>query len=277
MPSLDRRTFLAGAAGAATAAGIGAVLPGNAVASPALDGGSTGLQTIGAPGLVGIEAPAGSSQAVGEVRFALPGGWSDWMRLPGADGGPDSGGRTASGPLPTPDGASGFEVRAPEGSRPVYAGTAAAENPSPYEVEGRTQVPGVAQYALLPTVDVYGIPVVPRPAWGADESIMGWGPSFRRAQVITVHHSVTPASWDPAATMRGFQRYHSITNGWGDLGYNLVIDPSGQVYEGRFTGGWPVFAGPTPAGIAPNVVRMSVGLEHVEDLKADIENALRTL
>jgi len=30
--------------------------------------------------------------------------------------------------------------------------------------------------------------------------------------------------------------FHSITRGWGDIGYNYVIDPLGNVYEGRYGG-----------------------------------------
>lgn len=256
---LDRRRFLGTTGAAAAAVGLAAALPGTAAAQVPLlgDSGSTGLQPIEGPGLVGLRAPGGSTEALGEARFALPTGWSEWVRLPAPDGGTDDGAGAASGPVATPDGAHGFEVRAPRGSSPVYAGAAAAGAPGPdgLEVEGTAQVPGVARYALLPTVDVYGIPVVHRAAWGADEGITWSRPEFREAQLITVHHSVTPAGWDPAATMRAFHRYHTLTNGWGDIGYQLVIDPSGQVYQGRTTdSAYPVFRGPTPPGVRPAVV-----------------------
>lgn len=257
MPSLDRRSFLTGAAGAATAAGVAAVLPGTAAAQPVLgDTGSTGLQGIEAPGLVGVTAPAGSTD-LGEVRFALPGGWGEWTPFGTENHGRDAGAGLASAPVPTPDGAVGFEVRAPQGTQPVYASTAGAQAPAPEgtEVQGMRQVPGVAQYAALPVVDCYGIPVVPRWAWGCDESISFGAIEYRPAQVLTVHHSVTPANWDPASTMRGFHRYHTLTNGWGDIGYQLVIDPSGQVYQGHRThSGYPVFAGPMPHGVRPDSV-----------------------
>ena len=40
--------------------------------------------------------------------------------------------------------------------------------------------------------------------------------------------------------MRSIYRYHTITRGWGDIGYNYIIGPcSGNIYQGR-AGGWGV-------------------------------------
>ena len=54
---------------------------------------------------------------------------------------------------------------------------------------------------------------------------------------ITVHHSVVRTSDSSAAstfdTVRGIQRDHMDTKGWGDVGYHFLIDPSGRVIEGR--------------------------------------------
>lgn len=35
------------------------------------------------------------------------------------------------------------------------------------------------------------------------------------------------------STIRGIQNYHQGANGWSDIGYNVVIDPCGGVWEGR--------------------------------------------
>jgi len=41
---------------------------------------------------------------------------------------------------------------------------------------------------------------------------------------------------DPKELMRAVYAYHTITRGWGDIGYNFVIDQQGNVYEGRAGG-----------------------------------------
>jgi hypothetical protein len=86
----------------------------------------------------------------------------------------------------------------------------------------------------------------PRPAitarseWGADESLRyangkeRWSPTFHPVQKLVVHHTDTPNDDpNPAATVRAIYRYHAITQGWGDIGYNFLIDRSGRIYKGR--------------------------------------------
>jgi hypothetical protein len=42
------------------------------------------------------------------------------------------------------------------------------------------------------------------------------------------------ANWD--AEVRSIWFLHTVTNGWGDIGYNYLIDPDGVIYEGRAGG-----------------------------------------
>jgi N-acetylmuramoyl-L-alanine amidase/Stage II sporulation protein len=41
---------------------------------------------------------------------------------------------------------------------------------------------------------------------------------------------------DFRAMVRAIYRFHAVTRGWGDIGYNYLIDPLGNVYEGRYGG-----------------------------------------
>jgi len=41
---------------------------------------------------------------------------------------------------------------------------------------------------------------------------------------------------DYQAMIRAIYHYHAISRGWGDIGYNYIIDPLGNIYEGRFGG-----------------------------------------
>src|SRR5262249_1779150 len=85
--------------------------------------------------------------------------------------------------------------------------------------------------------------VISRAGWGADESLRFdstgkeiWPPAFYPVQKVIVHHTATQnGDPDPAATIRSIYYYHAITQGWGDIGYNFLIDEAGNVYEGRYS------------------------------------------
>ena len=54
---------------------------------------------------------------------------------------------------------------------------------------------------------------------------------------MIVHHTVTrDPETDPKATLRAIYQYHAVSRGWGDIGYNFLIDQQGTIYEGRFGG-----------------------------------------
>lgn len=83
-------------------------------------------------------------------------------------------------------------------------------------------------------------PIVLRDAWGADESIVRATPSYAPSLILAiVHHTAgrSPATpEESAAIVRAIQVYHVESNGWNDLGYNFLVDPFGQVFEGRAGG-----------------------------------------
>ncbi len=70
---------------------------------------------------------------------------------------------------------------------------------------------------------------------------VGWGcpqgatsPSYTTVTHLIVHHSAgsnTSANW-PSVVLSVWNS-HVNTNGWADIGYNWLIDPNGQLYEGR--------------------------------------------
>jgi hypothetical protein len=95
--------------------------------------------------------------------------------------------------------------------------------------------------------------VIPRTDWGANESYRFnssgqeiWPPAFYPVQKLIVHHTATQNNDpDPAATIRSIYYYHAVTQGWGDIGYNFLIDEAGNVYEGRHTFDYPSGSSPT--------------------------------
>lgn len=80
---------------------------------------------------------------------------------------------------------------------------------------------------------------VPRTAWGGSNVIRNSrAPRWRPATHLVVHHSADPNSLRPTEAtwtdrVRAEWAFHRYQRGWGDLGYNWVIDPNGVIYEGR--------------------------------------------
>jgi len=95
--------------------------------------------------------------------------------------------------------------------------------------------------------------VIPRIDWGANESYRfnssgheSWPSAFYPVQKLIVHHTATQNNDpNPAATVRSIYYYHAVTQGWGDIGYNFLIDEAGNVYEGRHTFDYPSGSSPT--------------------------------
>ncbi|MFA4930385.1 MAG: N-acetylmuramoyl-L-alanine amidase, partial [Patescibacteria group bacterium] len=79
--------------------------------------------------------------------------------------------------------------------------------------------------------------VITRTEWGADESIMFWDEDMEHEAIdqIVLHHTATNdnSPLDPEATIRGIYYYHTVDRGWGDIGYNYIVDQHGNIYEGR--------------------------------------------
>jgi hypothetical protein len=78
-----------------------------------------------------------------------------------------------------------------------------------------------------------------RAEWGCPEGEQSpqWTPQYSKVTHAVVHHTAGANSvpdWD--AEVRSIWHLHTFDNGWGDIGYNYLIDPSGVIYEGRAGG-----------------------------------------
>jgi hypothetical protein len=82
--------------------------------------------------------------------------------------------------------------------------------------------------------------IVPRLSWGANETIRKSPPAYApRIRFAVVHHTAGRNGYtqaEAAAIVKGIQLYHVQGNGWNDIGYNLLVDRFGTVYEGRYGG-----------------------------------------
>ncbi len=97
--------------------------------------------------------------------------------------------------------------------------------------------------------DADGFEMVSRAQWGADESLGSDTRIARDVHMGIVHHTAHSSSSSVANSysreeapglVRAMHRYHTRSLGWADIGYNVLVDRFGTVYEGRkggFTNG----------------------------------------
>lgn len=91
---------------------------------------------------------------------------------------------------------------------------------------------GFATTSSLPKPPVFG-----RGSWGADPPQCG--ASYCTTTHVALHHTASAseylsASWaECAANVKATQVYHMVTRGWCDIGYNYLICPHGDIFEGR--------------------------------------------
>jgi len=105
--------------------------------------------------------------------------------------------------------------------------------------------------------------IIPRSGWGADESLRfdasgqeTWPPEFSPMQKAIVHHTAgRNGDPNPAATIRAIYWAKAISRGYGDIGYNFLIDEQGRIYEGRHSRAYAPGESPTGEDLAGNVVR----------------------
>ncbi|MEV7726739.1 N-acetylmuramoyl-L-alanine amidase [Streptomyces sp. NPDC087917] len=82
--------------------------------------------------------------------------------------------------------------------------------------------------------------IVTRRGWGADESLRESGFVYTKTvKAAFVHHTASGNNYackDAPAVLRSLYRYHVVSEGWRDIGYNFAVDRCGTVYEGRSGG-----------------------------------------
>ncbi|MGC0250371.1 N-acetylmuramoyl-L-alanine amidase [Pseudactinotalea sp. Z1748] len=95
---------------------------------------------------------------------------------------------------------------------------------------------GTASMAAPTSATASAPRVITRSGWRADESKMTWTPSNRDLRAAVVHHTAGTNNYTAAqspAIVQGIYHFHAVTRGWGDIGYNFLVDKYGQVFEGR--------------------------------------------
>jgi uncharacterized protein YcfJ len=204
---------------------------------------------------------------VAQIRVKrTSGGWSDWTTMQTDDveqsGAPQAGRDVRGGTAPYWTGpARGIEV--------IVQG---ARGQVPEDVKLTLLDPGKSAADAVPAVASAAQdqahaatsmpPVVSRAAWGADESIMGWTPQYAPTiKAATIHHTADSNNYTAdqvPAIMRSIYAYHTLTRGWGDIGYNVVVDKFGRIFEGRAGGLASTVIGAHAGGFNTNTFGVSM-------------------
>ena len=214
--------------------------------------------------VVGItwEQQVGAPESV-EIRYRKGTSWTSWFRLE-QDPAPDGAQTHATEPMAItdanslevivtpaagahesnytvnvidPTGAAPAETATPDGTQFRFHGFDAEPETAPQVAPHATAQGALVSDAAAP----YGLTINTRQGWGADESIRDDYDMARDHEVTysgaVVHHTASSNDYSQAQVpglIRGFYWYHAVTQGWGDIGYHLLVDRFGGVWEGRY-------------------------------------------
>ncbi|MFF6781686.1 N-acetylmuramoyl-L-alanine amidase [Streptomyces sp. NPDC012510] len=104
--------------------------------------------------------------------------------------------------------------------------------------------------------------IVTRVGWGADEKLRER--DFRytnRVDAAFVHHTASGNNYTCAqapSVIRSIYRYHVVSSGWRDIGYNFLVDKCGNIYEGRAGGVAKAVMGAHTLGFNTNSMGIAV-------------------
>ncbi|MGM0617836.1 MAG: N-acetylmuramoyl-L-alanine amidase [Actinomycetota bacterium] len=231
--------------------------------------------------MIGFKLPEGVEGVM--VRTALAGGeWSPWSRLEvdveGLDG-------------PDPDSEEARQAT-PNVTAPLWAGEAdrfqvRVDGAAPGEVTATiVDATGLSEPITkrivrhlmprqAPAEARVGRPdIVTREEWGANEGWVKRSPSIAsKIDHVVVHHTANGNDYsreDGPALVRSIHYWHTQANGWNDIGYNMLVDRYGVVYEGRAGGLDRAVVGAHAAGFNTG----SFGISVIGNFdQADIPNA----
>lgn len=150
----------------------------------------------------------------------------------------------APAPVATPaEGAPELGYAPASSSRPLHGqdpAQALADSVSAVLIDPGTSPADATLEDIAGPVGDSGLKVITRSQWGADESIRCDEPTYDDSLGgATVHHTAGSNDYSKAESaeiVRAIYAYHSQTLGWCDVGYNVLVDKYGQIFEGRAGG-----------------------------------------
>ncbi|MFE9249484.1 peptidoglycan recognition protein [Streptomyces sp. NPDC007088] len=105
---------------------------------------------------------------------------------------------------------------------------------------GARRRPPSAQASPPSPADALKPPIVTREQWGADPHLLDQKPHYADSvHAVVIHHTDNPNGYDCADSphlVREIYEAHAVAKGWGDIGYNFLVDKCGTIFEGRLGG-----------------------------------------
>jgi hypothetical protein len=192
--------------------------------------------------LAGITWAADSDVEVvtADARLLEDGEWTEWTSLellPAQEG--DK--RAGTEPIVSPN-ATGVQVRVltTEGTTPKDLEVTLVdpgESDNDNVMASDNSIPSSAEASQSATA--LKPKVVPRETWmgAGDAKLTTWTQDYSaRLDAMYVHHTAgsnTYGKSDGAKIVRSVYTYHAKTLGWGDIGYQFLVDKYGNIFEGR--------------------------------------------
>lgn len=104
--------------------------------------------------------------------------------------------------------------------------------------------------------------IVTRRGWGANENLRERGFVYtKKVKAAFVHHTASGNKYSCSqvpSLIRGIYRYHVVSSGWRDIGYNFLVDKCGNIYEGRAGGVAKAVKGAHTLGFNTNSMGIAV-------------------
>ncbi|MFD9464199.1 peptidoglycan recognition protein [Streptomyces sp. NPDC060027] len=104
--------------------------------------------------------------------------------------------------------------------------------------------------------------IVTRRGWGANENLRERGFVYtKKVKAAFVHHTASGNKYSCSqvpSLIRSIYRYHVVSSGWRDIGYNFLVDKCGNIYEGRAGGVAKAVKGAHTLGFNTNSMGIAV-------------------
>ena len=148
-----------------------------------------------------------------------------------------------------------------------------------YAVQNASYVPGSAEVSNTSLKKVPKPEIGSRKSWGADESKRKGSPSYADGvKAAVIHHTAGSNNYkasDVPGILRGIYSFHTSGRGWADVGYNVLADKYGRLWEGRAGGLDRAVIGAHVAGY--NTGTFGISVMGTYDKSAPPEETLRAV